>query len=68
MSGHHANIEKWRREQSIYRTALWRPDLLKHADLSNKEWNTVRQWKKQWKEEAAQTETDVGDQGETRLE
>ena len=68
LSGHHANIEKWRREQSIYRTALWRPDLLKHADLSNKEWNTVRQWKKQWKEEAAQTETDVGDQGETRLE
>ncbi len=29
MSGHHANIEKWRREQSIIRTARRRPDLLK---------------------------------------
>ena len=28
MSGHHANIEKWRREQSVIRTAKNRPDLL----------------------------------------
>ena len=55
MSGHHANIEKWRREQSIYRTAKRRPDLLKKADLTNKEWNYVRQLKKQWKEEEEQT-------------
>ena len=33
MSGHHANIEKWRREQSIYRTAKRRPDLLKKAGI-----------------------------------
>lgn len=52
LSGHHANIEKWRREQSILRTVRWRPDLLKNADLTNKEWNEVRQWKKQWKSEA----------------
>jgi tRNA (guanine37-N1)-methyltransferase len=51
LSGHHANIEKWRREQSILRTAKWRPDLLKKADLTNKEWNFVRECKKQWKEE-----------------
>ena len=51
LSGHHANIEAWRREQSILRTAKNRPDLLKKADLTNKEWNQVRQWKKQWKEE-----------------
>lgn len=51
MSGHHANIEAWRREQSVLRTAKWRPDLLKQADLTNKEWNQVRQWKKQWREE-----------------
>ena len=55
MSGHHANIEKWRREQSIYRTAKRRPDLLKKADLTNKEWNYVRQLRKQWKEEKEQT-------------
>ena len=54
MSGHHANIEKWRREQSVYRTAKRRPDLLKKADLTNKEWNYVRQLRKQWKEEEEQ--------------
>ena len=51
LSGHHANIDAWRREQSILRTAKNRPDLLKKADLTNKEWNQIRQWKKQWKEE-----------------
>ena len=51
LSGHHANIEAWRREQSILRTVKNRPDLLKKADLTNKEWNQIRQWKKQWKEE-----------------
>ena len=37
MSGHHANVEKWRREQSVIRTAERRPDLLEKADLSAKE-------------------------------
>ncbi|MBQ7432344.1 MAG: tRNA (guanosine(37)-N1)-methyltransferase TrmD [Lachnospiraceae bacterium] len=37
LSGHHANIEKWRRQQSIARTLQWRPDLLKDAALSKKE-------------------------------
>ena len=36
-SGHHANIEKWRREQSLLRTAKKRLDLLKHAALTPKE-------------------------------
>lgn len=37
MSGHHVNIEKWRREQSVIRTAQRRPDLLAKADLTQKE-------------------------------
>lgn len=37
LSGHHANIEKWRREQSIRRTLERRPDLLEEAVLSKKE-------------------------------
>lgn len=37
LSGHHANIEKWRREQSVIRTALRRPDLLEKAQLTNSE-------------------------------
>lgn len=37
LSGHHANIEKWRREQSVLRTARLRPDLLEKADLTEAE-------------------------------
>ncbi len=37
MSGHHANIEKWRREQSVIRTAQNRPDLIEKAELTAKE-------------------------------
>lgn len=37
LSGHHANVEKWRREQSVIRTAKWRPDLLVGAELTMKE-------------------------------
>ncbi len=37
MSGHHANIEKWRREQSVICTAKNRPDLLEKAELTDKE-------------------------------
>ena len=40
LSGHHANVEKWRRQQSILRTAKYRPDLLGKADLTEKE----RKW------------------------
>ena len=37
MSGHHANIARWRREQSIVRTAKKRPELLEKAQLSEEE-------------------------------
>lgn len=37
LSGHHANVEKWRREQSILRTLTYRPDLLEKAKLTDKE-------------------------------
>ena len=34
LSGHHAEIERWRRRQSLHRTLTHRPDLLATADLS----------------------------------
>ena len=37
LSGHHKNIDVWRREQSIKRTLERRPDLLTGASLSAKE-------------------------------
>ena len=43
LSGHHANVEKWRREQSVIRTAKWRPDLLEGAELTKKELELVEQ-------------------------
>lgn len=36
LSGHHANVDKWRREQSLKRTMERRPDMLENAQL-NKE-------------------------------
>ncbi|MBQ9862049.1 MAG: tRNA (guanosine(37)-N1)-methyltransferase TrmD [Clostridia bacterium] len=37
LSGHHENITKWRREQSLLRTLEHRPDLLENAELTPKE-------------------------------
>lgn len=37
LSGHHANVEKWRREQSLLRTRERRPDLLRTASLTKED-------------------------------
>lgn len=37
LSGHHANVEKWRREKSLERTLERRPDMLEKAELTNKD-------------------------------
>ncbi len=42
LSGHHKNIDNWRREQSIKRTLERRPDLLADAVLSKKESEYLR--------------------------
>lgn len=34
LSGHHANVDKWRREQSLKRTLERRPDMLEKAELT----------------------------------
>ncbi|MBP3936722.1 MAG: tRNA (guanosine(37)-N1)-methyltransferase TrmD [Clostridia bacterium] len=34
LSGHHANIQKWRRAQAVERTARRRPDMLASAELT----------------------------------
>ena len=45
LSGHHANIVEWRRQQSLYRTWLKRPDLLKKAELSEKDRKFLMKYK-----------------------
>lgn len=37
LSGHHANIERWRRNQSLVRTYETRPDLFQNVELDKKD-------------------------------
>lgn len=55
MSGHHANIEKWRREQSVIRTAKNRPDLLEKAELTEKE----KSWQRKYKETGSRLQSRI---------
>jgi tRNA (guanine37-N1)-methyltransferase len=58
LSGDHARIEKWRREQSLLRTLKKRPDLLENADLSEAERKMVA---KLQAELASETNKDPGE-------
>ena len=37
LSGHHKNIEKWRKKESIKRTLLRRPDLIEKKEFTKEE-------------------------------
>jgi tRNA (guanine37-N1)-methyltransferase len=53
LSGHHEQIDKWRRKESLRRTWLRRPDLLdQRQDLTAEE----REWLAAWQREAAEDE------------
>ena len=58
-SGHHANIEKWRREKSLERTLRWRPELLEAANLSKKDKAYLRKLREE--EERIQAEETEGE-------
>jgi len=45
-SGHHENIEKWRRREAIKTTYYKRPDLLKNAKLTDEEKEFIEKLKK----------------------
>jgi tRNA (guanine37-N1)-methyltransferase len=47
LSGDHAKIEKWRREQSLLRTFKKRPDMLAKAELTKKDLKFVESLKSQ---------------------
>ncbi|OCT13839.1 tRNA (guanosine(37)-N1)-methyltransferase TrmD [Paenibacillus pectinilyticus] len=50
LSGHHANVKKWRLKESLIRTLERRPDLLEGRVLSKEEKLWVAEWKKQQQE------------------
>ncbi len=45
LSGHHARIDAWRREESLRRTCERRPDLLERASLTSTEREQVKRWR-----------------------
>jgi tRNA (guanine37-N1)-methyltransferase len=49
LSGHHDNIEKWRRYESLRRTFEKRPELLSEADLSKEDMKLLDRIKKECK-------------------
>lgn len=46
LSGNHAKIERWRREESLRRTYSRRPDLLEQLDLSEEDVSFIEQLKR----------------------
>lgn len=45
ISGHHAKIEEWKREQSLINTLNKRPDMLKNAELSKKDIEVIEKYR-----------------------
>ncbi|MCH5210054.1 MAG: tRNA (guanosine(37)-N1)-methyltransferase TrmD [Oscillospiraceae bacterium] len=46
ISGHHANVEKWKREQSLINTLKKRPDMLEKAELTKEDIKFLEEYKK----------------------
>jgi tRNA (guanine37-N1)-methyltransferase len=47
LSGNHAEVRRWRREQALRRTFRRRPDLLDRAELTNEERRLLQEWKRE---------------------
>jgi len=45
LSGHHANIERWRREQSLIKTMKNRPDMFEKVELDKKDKKFLSEYK-----------------------
>lgn len=45
LTGHHRNIERWRRESALLRTVVNRPDLFEGRPLTAEEAQILRNWK-----------------------
>lgn len=50
LSGHHENVDRWRRKQSFLRTLERRPDLLEGRELSKEERAWLEEWNNREKE------------------
>ena len=50
VSGHHKNIDEWRKKESLRRTYLRRPDMLENLELSKQELIWLEEIKTEHKE------------------
>lgn len=64
LSGDHARVARWRREQALRRTLARRPDLLEHARLSEAD----RRFLEHLREQATEGNADPGDEAQGRGE
>jgi tRNA (guanine37-N1)-methyltransferase len=51
MSGHHAQIERWRLKQSLGRTWIRRPELLERRGMSEAERKLLEEFKQEMNKE-----------------
>ena len=58
LSGHHEEIRRWRRRQSLLRTARRRPDLLSQALRAPLEGSSITEEERRWLEEELETKLD----------
>jgi tRNA (guanine37-N1)-methyltransferase len=47
LSGHHKDIERWRRKEALRRTLMNRPDLLEKASLSDIDYKLIKEIKEE---------------------
>jgi tRNA (guanine37-N1)-methyltransferase len=47
LSGHHKDIERWRRKEALRRTLINRPDLIEKASLDNIDYKLIREIKEE---------------------
>ena len=45
LSGNHAEIDRWRRQEALKRTLQQRPELLEKAELSEAEWEMLQEYR-----------------------
>lgn len=66
LSGNHAKISRWRREQSIIRTFQRRPDLIERAGLSPADWKFIKKNALSWENEPAKGGPESQDMGKAQ--
>jgi tRNA (guanine37-N1)-methyltransferase len=54
ISGHHVNVDTWRRKESLLRTLERRPDLLEGRELSKEELTWLHAWKAEKKDKSGE--------------